>query len=52
VICLLHREDYYDTETPRAGEIDLIVGKHRNGPTGTIALAHQFRQSRFQQLAH
>lgn len=33
---LLHREDTYDKESPRAGEADLIVAKHRNGPTATI----------------
>ena len=30
---LLHREDAYERESPRAGEADLIVAKHRNGPT-------------------
>ena len=30
---LLHREDMYKRESPRAGEADLIVAKHRNGPT-------------------
>lgn len=43
---LLHREDLYDKESPRAGEIDLIVAKHRNGPTATITLAWQGHYSR------
>jgi len=51
VICLLHREDYEEPEHPRAGEVDIIVGKHRNGPTGTVTLAHQFHYSRFKDLA-
>src|SRR5699024_4935577 len=33
MVILLHREDMYDKESPRAGEADLIVAKHRNGPT-------------------
>ena len=34
IVILLHREDAYEKESPRAGEADLIVAKHRNGPTG------------------
>ena len=30
---LLHREDVYEKESTRPGEADLIVAKHRNGPT-------------------
>lgn len=45
-IILLHREDYYEPESPRAGETSLIVAKHRNGPTATITVAHQFHYSR------
>ena len=41
MVILLHREDMYDKESPRAGEADLIVAKHRNGPTKTIELAFQ-----------
>jgi replicative DNA helicase len=33
IVILLHREDAYDKTSPRAGEADLIVAKHRNGPT-------------------
>lgn len=47
VIILLHRDDYYDPESPRAGEADFIVAKHRNGPTDTITVAAQLHLSRF-----
>ncbi|WP_432029920.1 replicative DNA helicase [Streptomyces sp. 1222.5] len=47
VIVLLHREDAYEEGSPRAGEADLIVGKHRNGPTATITVAFQGHYSRF-----
>ena len=36
MVILLHREDAYEKESPRAGEADFIVAKHRNGPTDTI----------------
>ena len=35
MVILLHREELYEKESPRAGEADLIVAKHRNGPTAT-----------------
>lgn len=38
-VALLHREDVYDKETPRAGEMDIIVAKHRSGATRTISAA-------------
>jgi replicative DNA helicase len=45
-VVLLHREDYYDTESPRAGEFDLIVAKNRNGATGNCTVAWQGHYSR------
>ena len=47
MVILLHREDFYERESPRAGEADLIVAKHRNGPTGTIVVSSQLHYSRF-----
>lgn len=47
VVILLHREDSYDRESERAGETDLIVAKHRNGPIDTITVAFQGYYSRF-----
>jgi replicative DNA helicase len=47
MVILLHREDAYEKESPRAGEADLIVAKHRNGPTDTITVAFQGHYSRF-----
>jgi replicative DNA helicase len=47
MVLLLHREDYYEKESPRAGEADFIVAKHRNGPTDTITVAFQGHFSRF-----
>ncbi|MFF8575549.1 replicative DNA helicase [Streptomyces sp. NPDC015408] len=50
-IILLHREDYYEPESGRSGETDLIVAKHRNGPTATVTVAHQFHFSRMRDMA-
>ncbi len=51
VVILLHREDAYERESPRAGEADFIVAKHRNGPTATVTVAFQGHYSRFCDMA-
>ncbi len=51
VVLLLHREDMYERESPRAGEADVILAKHRNGPTDTITVAFQGHYSRFVDMA-
>ena len=51
VVILLHREDAYERESPRAGEADLIVAKHRNGPTAVVTVAFQGHYSRFTDMA-
>jgi replicative DNA helicase len=47
MVILLHREDAYEKESPRAGEADLIVAKHRNGPTKDVVVLSQLHYSRF-----
>jgi replicative DNA helicase len=51
LVVLVHREDLYERESPRAGEADLIIAKHRNGQTGTVTVAFQGTYSRFADLA-
>jgi len=51
LVILLHRESMYERESPREGEADLIVAKHRNGPTDTITVAFQGHYSRFTNMA-
>jgi len=51
MVVLLHREDAYERESERAGEADLIVAKHRNGPTANIVVAFQGHYSRFVDMA-
>ncbi|MBA2414316.1 MAG: replicative DNA helicase, partial [Geodermatophilaceae bacterium] len=38
MVVLIHREDVYERESPRAGEADLLLVKHRNGPTATCTV--------------
>jgi replicative DNA helicase len=52
IVILLHRPDAFERDDPRGGEADLILGKHRNGPTKTITVAHQLHLSRFSPMAH
>ena len=52
MVILLHREDVYDRESPRAGEADFIVAKHRNGPITTVVTAFQGHYSRFVDMAN
>ena len=51
MVILLHREDAYERESPRAGEADFILAKHRNGPTANITVAFQGHYSRFVDMA-
>ncbi|CAN5244630.1 replicative DNA helicase [soil metagenome] len=47
MVILLHRESAYEKDNPRAGEADLIVAKHRNGPTATVTVGFHGHFSRF-----
>jgi replicative DNA helicase len=49
VVILIHREEHYDKDA-RPGEADLIVAKHRNGPTATITVSFQGHYSRFTEM--
>lgn len=47
VVVIVHRPDYDDTESPRAGEADLIVAKNRAGARDTVTVAAQLHYQRF-----
>lgn len=51
MVILLHREAAYEKDNPRAGEADLIVAKHRNGPTATVTVGFHGHFSRFADMA-
>ena len=50
-VLLLHRDDYYERESPRAGEADFILAKQRQGPVFTATLACQSHYGRFMSMA-
>ncbi|NLY88511.1 MAG: replicative DNA helicase [Firmicutes bacterium] len=47
LVCFLYREDYYDPETEKKNITELIVAKHRNGPTGKVEFFFQKEFSKF-----
>jgi replicative DNA helicase len=51
IVLLLHREDAYERESPRAGEIDVVVAKQRQGPQCTVTLAFQGHYARMVDMA-
>ena len=51
VIMMLYREEYYDPDTPDRGLAEIIITKHRNGPTGTVKLLFEPQYTRFRNLA-
>jgi replicative DNA helicase len=51
MVILLNRPDAFERDDPRGGEADLILAKHRNGPTKTVTVAHQLHLSRFANMA-
>jgi len=52
VILFIYRDEVYNPETPDKGTSEIIIGKQRNGPIGTVRLAFQGEYTRFENLAH
>jgi replicative DNA helicase len=50
VVMFVYREEYYDKESERLGEADILVAKHRNGPIGEISLTFLSKYPRFANL--
>lgn len=51
VVILVHREDMHEAISPRAGEVDLIVAKNRNGWRSTVTVAFQGHYARMVDMA-
>ncbi|MPN06639.1 Replicative DNA helicase [bioreactor metagenome] len=51
VILMMYRDEYYKPDSPDKGLAEVIIGKQRNGPTGTVRLAWQGEYTRFGNLA-
>lgn len=52
VVILIHRDERYNDESEERGIAQLIVAKHRSGPTGTVRVSFQEDYTRFANLAH
>ncbi len=50
IVMFLHREETFDPDTDRKGIGDVLISKHRNGPTGHVELAFINEQGRFRDL--
>ena len=48
---MLYRDEVYHPESPDKGTAELIIGKHRNGPTGKIKLTFLGQYTRFENHA-
>ncbi|MEI7539535.1 MAG: replicative DNA helicase [Candidatus Saccharibacteria bacterium] len=52
IVMFIYREAYYNPETERENITDLIIAKHRNGPTGKVELYFHPERLRFMSLDH
>jgi replicative DNA helicase len=51
LVMFIYREEYYDRDSDRPGEADIILAKHRNGPVGEIVLTFQREYPKFMNYA-
>ncbi|MFM6194598.1 MAG: replicative DNA helicase [Planktothrix sp.] len=52
LVMMIYRDDYYNPDTPDRGITEIIIAKHRNGPTGTIKLLFDPQFTKFRNLAN
>ncbi len=46
----LYRDEYYNPDTPDKGIAEILIAKHRNGPTGTVKLLFDARLTKFENI--
>ncbi len=51
VVMFIYRDEYYNHDSEKKGIAEVIIGKQRNGPTGTVELGAQLEYTRFTNLA-
>ena len=52
LVLMIYRDEYYNPDTEDKGIAEIIVTKHRNGPTGTVRLLFEPQYTRFRNLAN
>lgn len=52
IVAFLYRDDYYDKESESKDQIEIILAKQRNGPTGTVTLAFVKQYNKFLDIEH
>jgi len=52
VVLFLYRDEVYDETSPDKGVAEVIIAKHRNGPTGKVRMAFRGQFTRFDDMAH
>ena len=50
MVCFLYRDEYYNPDTEKKNQAELIVSKHRNGSTGTVDLSWLGMYTKFANL--
>ena len=51
LVMFIYRDEYYNRDSERPGEADIIIAKHRNGPVGEVILTFQSEYPRFMNYA-
>ncbi len=51
VVMFIYRDEYYNKESEQMGTAEIIIAKHRNGPTGAAHLAFIARSTKFANMA-
>ena len=52
LVIMLYRDEYYNPDTPDRGIAEIIITKHRNGPTGMVKMLFEPQYTRFRNLAN
>jgi replicative DNA helicase len=50
LVMFIYRDEYYNRDSERPGEADVIIAKHRNGPVGDVVMTFLSRYPKFANL--
>ena len=52
LVVFIYRDEVYNEDSPDKGKAEIIIGKHRNGPIGTVNLTFLGEYTKFENYAH